>query len=145
MAASEDAGSAFDSVAEAYDLWFDSEGKLIFEIELAAIREVLPGLPRPWLEVGVGSGRFAQALGIEMGIDPSAKLLEMAKGRGIQVFRARGEDRFFEDESFGAVFLILTLCFVQSPLKVLDEAYRILKPGGKVVIEMVPKDSAWGQ
>lgn len=50
MAASEDAGSAFDSMAETYDLWFDGKGKLIFEIELTAIRGVLPGLPRPWLE-----------------------------------------------------------------------------------------------
>jgi len=35
---------------------------------------MLPNLPGPWLEIGIGSGRFAQALGIETGIDPSIKL-----------------------------------------------------------------------
>jgi len=144
-AASENEVSPFDFMAEAYDAWFEGEGKLIFEIELAAIRRILPGLPHPWLEVGVGSGRFAQALGTEMGIDPSPRLLEIAKSRGIQVFQAKAEDRFFEDESFGAVFLIMTLCFVQSPPKVLGEANRILKPGGKVVIAMVPENSHWGK
>jgi len=55
----------FDSLASAYDAWFDGEGKLIFAIEVKAFQEILPLLPKPWLEVGVGSGRFAQALGIE--------------------------------------------------------------------------------
>jgi SAM-dependent methyltransferase len=135
----------FDSLAESYDAWFEEEGKLIFAIEVSAFKEVLPSLPKPWLEVGVGSGRFAQALGIETGIDPSAKLLEIAKGRGITAFRARGEERFFKKETFGTVFLIVTLCFVDSPLAVLNEANRILKPEGKVVLGLVLKESPWGK
>ena len=145
MADSEDHNSPFDSEALAYDSWFDGKGRIIFAIELQALKQVIPGLPKPWLEVGIGSGRFAQALGIEMGIDPSAALLEMAKDRVIKVFQAKGEDRFFEDESFGAVFLILSLCFVQSPIKVLREAHRILKPKGKLVLAIVPKESPWGR
>ncbi|MEW6232857.1 MAG: class I SAM-dependent methyltransferase [Chloroflexota bacterium] len=97
------------------------------------------------LEVGVGSGRFAQALGIEIGIDPSAKLLEMAKSRGITVFRARGEEQVFHKETFGAVFLIVTLCFVDSPLVVLQKAHRILKPEGKIVLGLVLGESSWGK
>jgi len=61
--------SLFDNLALAYDAWFEGEGKLIFAIETRALQEVLPSLPKPWLEVGVGSGRFAQALGIETGVD----------------------------------------------------------------------------
>jgi hypothetical protein len=63
-------GSPFDNLASAYDAWFEQEGKLIFTIEVEAFRKVLPLLSKPWLEVGVGSGRFAQALNIKMGIDP---------------------------------------------------------------------------
>jgi SAM-dependent methyltransferase len=137
--------SLFDSLAKSYDAWFEEEGKLVFAIEVSAFKEVLPSLPKPWLEVGVGSGRFAQALGIETGIDPSAKLMEIAKGRGITAFRARGEERFFNKETFGTVFLIVTLCFVDSPLAVLNEAHRILKPEGKVVLGLVLKESPWGQ
>ena len=137
--------SPFDSMATAYDAWFEEEGKLIFAIEVKALREVLPLLPKPWLEVGVGSGRFAQALGIETGIDPSAKLLEMAKSRGIAVFQVKGEERFFGEETFGAVFLIVTLCFVDSPIAVLREACRILKPEGKIVLGLVLRESPWGK
>jgi SAM-dependent methyltransferase len=137
--------SLFDSLAEPYDAWFEAEGKLIFAIEAKALRELLPLLPKPWLEIGVGSGRFAQALGIETGIDPSAKLLEMAKNRGITAFRARGEERFFNKETFGTVFLIVTLCFVDSPLAVLQEAHRLLKPEGKIVLGLVLKESPWGK
>jgi len=137
--------SLFDSLAPEYDAWFEQEGKLIFDIEVRAFQEVLPLLPRPWLEVGVGSGRFAQALKIETGIDPSARLLELAKKRGINGFLARGEERVFDAEAFGTVFLIVTLCFVDSPLEVLREAHRILKEGGKVVLGLVLQDSLWGE
>ena len=138
-------GSLFDSLAAEYDAWFDEEGKLIFAIEVRAFQEVLSLLPGPWLEVGVGSGRFAQALGIETGVDPSVKLLEMAKSRGIRTFLARGEEQLFNRESFGTIFLIVTLCFVDSPLEVLREAHRILKPEGKIVLGLVLRESPWGK
>jgi len=137
--------SPFDSLASDYDAWFEGEGKTIFAIEVWAFRELLPLLPKPWLEVGVGSGRFAQALGIETGVDPSIKLLEMARRRGITAFLSRGEQQLFDEESFGTVFLIVTLCFVDSPLGVLKEAHRILIPGGKVVLGLVLKESPWGK
>ena len=135
----------FDNLALDYDAWFEREGKIIFAVEVRAFQEALPSLPKPWLEVGVGSGRFAQALGIETGVDPSIKLLEMARRRGITVFRGRGEQELFDEESFGTVFLIVTLCFVGSPLAVLKEAYRILVPAGKIVLGLVLKESPWGK
>lgn len=138
-------GSLFDSLASEYDAWFEQEGRLIFDIEARAFQGMLPLLPRPWLEVGVGSGRFAQALGIETGIDPSVKLLKIAKSRGINGFLAKGEDKFFDVETFGTVFLIVTLCFVDSPMDVLRESHRILKDGGKIVLGLVLRDSPWGK
>ena len=62
---------AFDELARDCDDWFDGEGKVIFPIEVQALQKVLPSLPGPWLEVGVGGGRFAQASGVKAGIDPS--------------------------------------------------------------------------
>jgi SAM-dependent methyltransferase len=137
--------SPIDSLASTYDAWFEEEGKLIFDIEVSAFKEVLHLLPKPWLEIGVGSGRFAQVLGIEVGIDPSVRLLDMAKRRGVTVLRARGEEQVFAQEAFGTIFLIVTLCFVDSPSTVFQEAYRILKPGGKVVLGLVLSESPWGK
>ena len=137
--------SPFDDLAPEYDAWFDKEGSLIFFIEVKALRALLPSLPKPWLEIGVGSGRFAQALGIETGVDPSYKLVEMARKRGINAFLGRGEQELFDEESLGTVFLIVTLCFLDSPLDVLREANRILMPDGKVVLGLVLRESSWGK
>jgi len=141
----ESIASPFDSLALDYDNWFEREGMPIFAIETKAFREILLLLPKPWLEVGVGSGRFAQALGIEIGLDPSAKLLDIARIRSLNVLLGKGENAPFTDGAFGAVFFIVTLCFVDSPLGVLTEANRLLKPGGKIVLGLVLRESPWGQ
>jgi SAM-dependent methyltransferase len=137
--------SPFDELAPEYDAWFDREGSLIFRIEVQAFKALLSSLPKPWLEIGVGSGRFAQALGIETGIDPSIKLVKMARRRGINVFQGRGEQEMFDEETFDTVFLIVALCFVDSPLDVLKEANRILAPRGKIVLGLVLKENPWGK
>jgi SAM-dependent methyltransferase len=135
----------FNSLASDYDAWFEEKGRLIFASEVEALKQALSLLPRPWIEVGVGSGRFAQALGIDIGLDPSSKLLGIARSRGISVFLGKGEEVPFQDGVFGAVFLIVTLCFVDLPERILSEAARLLKSGGKVVLGMVLRESPWGQ
>jgi SAM-dependent methyltransferase len=142
---SKNLGSPFDDLAPEYDAWFDKEGSLVYFIEVQAFKSLLPTLPKPWLEIGVGSGRFAQALGIGTGVDPSIKLVKMARRRGVTAFLGWGEQELFDEESFGTVFLIVTLCFLGSPLGVLKEASRILMPGGKLALGMVLKESPWGQ
>jgi len=136
---------AFDSLSWVYDAWFEEEGRLIFASEVEALRPTLPLLPKPWIEVGVGSGRFAQALGIDIGLDPSSKLLEMARNRGVSVFLGGGEGMPFQDGVFGTAFFVVTLCFVDSPRRTLGEAARLLKSQGKVVLGLVLKESPWGQ
>jgi len=135
----------FDSLATEYDAWFDGKGKLLFEMEVRAFREVLPLLPKPWLEIGVGSGRFAQALGIKTGIDPSASLLEMAIKRDITGYLSRGEAMPFATGSFGTAFLIVTFCFLDTPAEALREAHRILIAEGKLVLGVVLRESPWGR
>jgi SAM-dependent methyltransferase len=138
-------GELYDSLSAEYDAWFDGAGRLTFDIEVRAFREILPRLPKPWLEVGVGSGRFAQALGSEVGLEPSFNLGGMAMARGISVVRGIGERLPFKAETFGAMFLIVTLCFVSSPLEVFKEAHRILLPGGKLVLGCVLSDTHCGR
>jgi len=137
--------SPFDELALEYDAWFDNEGRFTFDIEVSAFMELLPSLPQPWLEIGVGSGRFAQALGIATGLDPSLQLAQMARRRGINTILGQGEKEPFDDQSFGTVFLIVTLCFLDSPLNVLKEANRILIPDGKIVLGLVLRESPWGE
>ena len=135
----------FNSLALDYDAWFEEEGGLIFASEVEALRQVLSLLPKPWIEIGIGSGRFAQALGIDIGLDPSGELLKLARNRGTSVFLGRGEEMPFQDGVFGAAFFVVTLCFVDSPSRALSEAGRLLRSGGKVVLGLVLRGSPWGQ
>jgi len=137
---------AFDEYAEEYDKWFDSpKGRALFETEVEAIRLLMKDIEHPFLEIGVGTGRFAQALGIEFGVDPSQGVLRIAKRRGIRVETADGENLPFEDGSFGSVFILFTLCFVKEPERILSEAGRVLKQGGRLIVGIINRESGWGE
>ncbi len=136
----------FERHAQRYDDWFDGDkGRRIFPIEAACLQGLLKGVRHPWLEVGVGTGRFAAALGIESGIDPSASALQFAAGRGISVARGFAEALPCRDRSYGAVLMIVTVCFLLDPLKAFRECARVLKPDGALLVGLVPRESAWGR
>lgn len=136
----------FDQFAERYDAWYEGPlGRVAFPQEVDALRPLLSGLPRPWLEVGVGTGRFAAALDVRYGIDPSLTALTLARSRGLVVAAAQGEALPFPDYRFGAVVLVVTLCFVADPLAVLREARRVLRSDGGIVLGLVLADNPWGQ
>jgi ubiquinone/menaquinone biosynthesis C-methylase UbiE len=81
----------FDLFAEEYDRWFDSPiGSELFNLELEAVKLITKDLEHHFLEVGIGSGRFAEKLEIDIGIDPSFRVLEIARRHGSQVVRADG-------------------------------------------------------
>ncbi|MCG2720971.1 MAG: class I SAM-dependent methyltransferase [Thermodesulfovibrionales bacterium] len=138
--------SVFDSCAEDYDRWFDNpEGTILFKTELAAVRSVLHGVPRPYLEIGVGTRKFARELGIQYGIDPAMRMLRIAEARGIEVHQATGEFLPFGGNIFGGVFILCTLCFVQNPEQVLHEAQRVLRKNGGLIVGILNRESPWGR
>ena len=138
-------GSLFDELAARHDAWYDGPiGRVVFPLEVAVLRPLLADAPKPWLEIGVGSGRFAHALGIEVGVDLAYQPLVLARQRGIAVVQARGEQLPFKEAQFGAVLLVVTLCFVDTPEAVLAEGRRVLRPDGVLVVGMVFADSPWG-
>ena len=133
----------FDKLYKKYDAWYDKH-KFAFLSELEAIKKVLPGYGRG-LEIGTGTGRFAASLGIAMGIDPSYKMLEIAQERGVNVRFGFGEDLPFLDGAFDYATIIITLCFVKEPRKVLEEVCRVLKKNGRIIIGIVDKKSFLGK
>ncbi len=135
--------SVFDKYYKEYDNWYE-RNKFAYFSELKAVKKVLPKKGKG-LEIGVGTGRFASVLGIEFGVDPSGKVLEIAKKRGVKVKLARGEKLPFRSSYFDYVALIISLCFVKNQKAVLREAKRVLKNKGKIIIGIVDKDSFLGK
>ena len=137
--------TSFDEYAEEYDKWYD-ENKKMYELELDAIKKFIPKSERKkGLEIGVGTGRFAEPLGIEYGLEPSKSMAEIAKKRGIKIYEGVAEDIPFKDEFFDYVLMTTTLCFLKDPIKGLKEIKRILKPNGALIIGMIDKDSPLGK
>lgn len=136
----------FEARAAEYDAWFDTDrGQAIFNAEAACLRRFVINAHNPWLEIGVGTGRFAEALGVEFGIDPSKSMLEIADKRGIKTQLASGESLPYPDSSFGGVMIAFTLCFLEDPSLVLKEAARVLRPDGRLAVGIVPAESSWGK
>jgi len=136
--------SAFETLADAYDAWFDAHPAL-YESELKAVRAVLPERTGAWVEIGVGTGRFASRLGIETGIEPAAAMAELARRRGVRVLAGTAEDVPLDDSSVQAAFLITTLCFVRDVDRSFSEIRRILVRGGVVVVAFLPRESPLGR
>ena len=133
----------FGAYALKYDAWYDTEpGRTLFAMEVDCLRPFIDG-DRPWLEVGVGSGRFAQALGTKYGVDPSRPLLTIARDRGIQVVQGVGEELPFRSGVFAGVLMALALCFVKDPESVLREAGRVLRPGRRLALGIILQESPW--
>ncbi len=132
---------AFGAVSEDYDGWY--EGNILFENELKAIK-LLGKISSPSLEIGVGTGRFAQALNISFGLDPSKEMLKLAKKRGIKTVCGIAEKLPIKDQSLATVSFFFTLCFLSDVEKAIKEAYRVLKLGGYIILGFVPRESPWG-
>ena len=133
----------FDKHYKRYDAWYD-KNKFVYLSELEAIRKVLPKEGKG-LEIGVGTGRFAAPLGINMGIDPSMAMIHIAEQRGVNVCWGFGENLPFFEDTFYYTAIIITICFVKNPLKVLREAYRVLVNNGKLIIGIIDKNSFLGR
>jgi len=133
----------FNKYYKKYDSWYD-KNKFAYLSEIEALKKSVPKESKG-LEIGVGTGRFASRLGIKYGVDPAYNMLKVSKKRRIDVRHAQGERLPFESSSFDYVAVIITLCFVKDPIKVLIEAKRVLKKNGKIIIAIVDRSSFLGR
>ncbi len=135
--------TVFSERAREYDRWF-SENRRLFQAEVHALRALLPPTG-PELEVGVGTGRFASALGIPFGVDPARGALEIAARRGLAVCQCFGEGLPFSAGQFACVALITVDPFVEDPVRLLKEILRVLKPRGRLLVGMIDGNSPLGR
>jgi len=134
--------SAFDTQVDRYEGWFE-KNNLAYESQIKAVRSVLP--PGRGVEIGVGTGRFAGPLGVEMGVEPSDFMKEAALEKGIEVIRGVAESLPLPDRSFDFALMVTVICFFDDVPRAFSEALRILKPGGSLVVAFLDRDTPIGK
>lgn len=133
----------FDIFTDEYENWF-KENELIFQSELLALKQVIP-VGKEGVEIGIGSGIFAEKLDIKFGIDPSEKMLNYATQRNLKVKKGFAENLPYPDNSFDFAAFITSICFVDNPEKAIKEAHRIIKDKGDIIIAFIDKESWLGK
>ena len=104
--------------------------------------KVVPHATGRVLELGIGMGlnlAFYDPAKVTavIGVDPSHELRDLARtaprpeGLAVEVESGTAEALPFEPASFDTVVCTFTLCSVHSPAAALDQARRVLKPGGR--------------
>lgn len=133
----------FERLTDRYEAWFETHPHAYLS-ELAALGELL-GRPKRPIEVGVGTGRFADALGVPIGVEPARAAGRRAHARGLTVVRGVGEALPLADASVDLALIVTTICFFEDDEATLAEVARILEPGGHVLVGMVDRETPLGK
>lgn len=133
----------FDIFTDEYENWFKENGNL-FQSELLALKQVIPA-DKKGLEIGIGSGIFAERLNIKFGIDPSENMLKLARQRNLNADYGTAENLPYFDNSFDFAVFITSICFIDNPSKAIQEAYRVIRQNGNLIIAFIDKESFLGQ
>lgn len=135
--------SIFESDAQEYDAWFDRHTAL-FQNECKALKKLVPG-KGIGIEIGVGTGRFAEQLNISVGVEPAHSIAQMAIAKGITVVKATAGELPFHSLTFDFALMVTTVCFLNDIPKAFNEAHRIIKEDGSFIIGMIDRESELGK
>jgi len=133
----------FEKHTTQYENWFERHAP-VYQSELMAMEAMLPETGKG-IEIGIGSGRFALPLDIQLGVEPSWQMARLATRKGAKVIIGVGEALPVANNTFDFVTLVTTICFLDNIETALRECYRILRIKGNIIIGFVDKDSLLGR
>jgi ubiquinone/menaquinone biosynthesis C-methylase UbiE len=139
---------------EAYRRWYETplgarvdadEKEVVFKLADLKLGEKV-------LDVGCGDGNYtgpaAERTGSAVGLDRSPAMLHAAARRfsespGLHWLEGDATSLPFRDSSFDVVFIVTVLCFAADPQAVVNEAFRVLRYGGRLVLGELGRYSLW--
>jgi len=130
----------YDTIADIYDSHYDcTKGKSYHDHISGYVMDALPESGE-LLDIGCGTGlfvdRYVRNGRTATGLDISRKMIERARHRcaGSGFTMGTADKLPFRDNSFDAVSSLLVFTYLKNPENMLAEAYRILRPGGKIAV-----------
>lgn len=141
---------SYEAVEDALYLEERDGRVLTFEHHLRPL-ERLTGKPngRLLLDVGCYIGVFVEIAAKHgwdaWGVDPSRWAVEQARARGLQVVQGTLETGSLPVSDFDMVTLWDVIEHVPNPRATLEHAWRLLKPGGLVVVHTIDIDSLFAR
>jgi SAM-dependent methyltransferase len=110
-----------------------------------ALRELAAARPRRVLEVGPGTGEFAERMAAELGaevvaLDASPRMVALTRARGIEAREGTVEALPFPDEAFDCAVAAWMLYHVPALDRAIADLARVLRPGGRLVAITTNRD-----
>ena len=149
--------TVFDNVSNVYDEWYETKlGKHVDSVESECAFNLLKiekGMRV--LDIGCGTGNFSIKLAKKgckvTGIDLSDKMLDLAREKTakknlfIDYYNMSVYNIKFPTQHFDAIFSMATFEFVRDMEKAINEAFRVCKDKGQIMIGTINRDSKWGE
>ena len=133
-----DVGDAYDRGAAGYDERFAAHPRTAARFRRIEAPMLAVARGRV-LDLGCGTGRLLATVG-GVGIDVSAGLLRVARGKGLAVARADAHALPFGDGRFDVVLAANAVFRHLDPPRALAECARVLRPGGRLALHQL---AAW--
>ena len=131
---------------EAEHWWFVGRRNLVLDTVAASIPDGVDSV----LEVGCGTGGMLEALSEFLpsarvvGAEPNESAALLAEASGCSVDTAYFESLPHPDESFDVLLALDVLEHCENHLRALEEAWRVLRPGGTLFLTVPAMPSLWG-
>mgnify|MGYP000898907456 CR=1 FL=1 len=142
----------FDKIAESYDNFFGASPlKEVHTIEQETVEVFLDNILKgKLLDIVCGTGRWTKFFvknGFKCtGIDISNKMLSVARAKSINAkwVSYEGAELPYDDDSFDVVSAMNVFEHADELYLMLDEIYRVLKPGGYLIASCMNQRSVIG-
>jgi len=127
--------------------WYVGRRRIIASWVESVCRELGPRRPRI-LDVGCGTGANLQMLaefGVAEGVDVSAEALDFCRARGLGAVRQGAAETLpYEDAQFDLVTGLDVVEHLDDDVAGLSEMFRVLRPGGRVLLFVPAFMFLWG-
>ena len=139
---------AFDRVAGGYDEWYATEkGRQVFAAERGLLERMLPS-DGVGLEIGAGTGAFADALSDPRRViclDLSREMLARAAAKGLPCVLVSADRMPLRDGTLDFAYMVTVMEFLEEPVTTLAEASRVTTRNAPIVALTINAESSWGR